>query len=156
MPEQIPPRPLPFFFIGRAIASARIQKFQDTKHALLTTNIGKPETKSIWYSFQHIEEMYKELIHLNADGLRIYLGTYEEGHPDFANQLCVIMVPTFLNTSMKHQDIILGELSNFSERFSASSFDNSKEIADLSEAYKEFNYGSPCPPVCFEGEFSYP
>jgi len=155
MPDQVPSRPLPFFFIGRQAASERILEFQNTKHPLLTNAIGKQDTKSIWYSFQHIEEMYKELVYLNSDGLRLYLGAYDENHPDFANQLCIIMVPTFLNTSLKHEDIILEELPDFAKRID-NTLENAKEIPDLFKVYKDFNYGSPCPPVCFEGEFRFP
>jgi hypothetical protein len=156
MPEQPPARPLPFFYVGKQEASQRIQKFLDDKHPLLTDAIGKTDTKSVWYSFQHIEELYKELVYLNADGLRLYYGAYDSQH-EYSNQLCILMVPTFLNSSMKHEDLILENSDDFIERLGGEeNIGNTEEITELIAKYKEFNYGSPCPPVCPGNEFGYP
>ena len=145
-------KPLPTFFLGKTAANLRISNFMASKHVLLSDDLGRTDTKSIWYSFTHIENLYKELVFLNADGLRIYMGQYEEDHPDFPDQLCLIMVPTRLNDeTMGHEDVILEDDVDFPDR------PGSELVTDVEEA-KSFNYGAPCPTICpvSVGEIKYP
>ncbi len=53
----------------------------------------KEDTKSIWYSKEHIEILLEEIRVWKADGLRIYLGEYEEA-AIAPGQLCLLMVLT--------------------------------------------------------------
>ena len=144
-------KPLPTFFLGKTAANARISQFMDSKHILLSTDLRKTDTKSIWYSFEHIQNLFKELVFLNADGLRIYFGEYDAKHPDFPGQLCLVMVPTRLNEeTLGHEDVIMEEDIDFSERPGSDSF-----ISE--ENSKAFNYGAPCPTICpLEDEMKYP
>ncbi len=151
MPTERFSKPLPVFFMGKIAANDRISRFMDSKHVLLSeAMISNLDTKSIWYSFDHIENIYKELVFLNADGLRIYMGQYEDTHPDFPGQLCLVMVPTRLNVMTEgHQDIILEDEVDFEQRPGSEMF--------LSELSKAYNYGSPCPTICeAEGDSLYP
>ncbi len=133
---------VPNFFLSMMTASTRICNFLTSKHTLLSNALGKTDTKSVWYSFSHIESLYKELVYLNADGIRVYMGAYEAGHADFAGQLCLIMVPTRLNgDTMGHEDVILEEDADFTER-------PGNELFTDEETAKAFNYGAPCPTIC--------
>lgn len=148
-------KPLPTFFLKKSDANDRITKFRDNKHPLLSEAMGATETKSVWYSFQHIENLYKELVFLNADGLRIYFGEYDTTHPDFPDQLCLIMVPTRFNGSTNpgegHEDVIMEEDDDFAQRPGSQAFLE----GDIPKA---FNYGSPCPSLCptsFESKYPF-
>lgn len=136
-------RALPKFVIDSKLASERIKKFQSSKHQVLSKAMGKEDTRSIWYSAKHIEELYKSLTELNADGLRVYFGEYSETHNLYPGQLCLIMVPTRLDPETKdHADILVQE--------EAAVEDTENYIGSVPAQGKFFayNYGSPCPPVC--------
>lgn len=145
---------LPTFFLAKNEADNRIAKFMDNKHALLSDAKGSTDTKSIWYSFQHIENLYKELVFLNADGLRIYFGEYADNHLDFPNQLCLVMIPTRANEEdpIGHEDVIMEDDADFPLRPGSGPFVEEEES-------KAFNYGSPCPSLCprsFESKYPFP
>ncbi|MGB8194620.1 MAG: hypothetical protein WCF67_21995, partial [Chitinophagaceae bacterium] len=149
MPQVVPP--LPYFFVGRDTATARIQKYLSEKHPLLSNSINKPETKTIWYSIDHLRKLMDEIEYLQADGLRIYLGMYEEGHPIAPGQLCLMMVPTRLNAEEKNEDVITEEEPDFSDRELMPKSEpewklNGSPLGKRKD--KDYNYGSPCPPVC--------
>jgi hypothetical protein len=131
-------KPLPFFFIGKETTEKRKKKFIETKHDKLSNALRKEDTKSIWYSRDHISKLLEEIDHANGDGLRLYFGAYEDGH-EFAGQLCLVM-----NVTRGSRDVILEKEADFPERSkSEKSFDpNAKLIS------KDFNFGSPCPPRC--------
>lgn len=138
-------KPLPAFFLDSAAANQRIQKFMDSKHLLLSDALERTDTKSIWYSFEHLQSLYKELIYLNADGLRIYFGAYSDDHPDYPGQLCLVMVPTRCDDecetygSESNADVIMEEDVDFPARPGRSGAD---------DARKALNYGAPCPTIC--------
>jgi len=147
MQEQTSSRTLPGNFVGREITQDRVTRYSAEKQPLLSKAIGKTDTGSIWYTFRQIEDIYKELVFLKADGLRFYLGAYEENHADFADQLCLLMVPTRLNPETnRHRDVVLEEEPEFEKRL---------EISRSLGLVKDFNYGSPCPPVCPPHELRY-
>lgn len=144
-------KPVPSFFMGKTAANRRITNYMQSKHPLLSEHASTTETKSIWYSLDHFETLYKELVFLNADGIRIYFGNYESDHPDFPGQLCLIMVPTRFNELTEgHKDIVLEDEAEFAQRPGSQSF--------LSEEQnKPYNYGSPCPTICSaQGDTKYP
>lgn len=145
---------IPDFFLAKNVANNRITKFMANKHPLLSGAMDGTDTKSIWYSFQHIENLYKELVFLNADGLRIYFGEYEEDHEEFRDQLCIVMVPTRANDEdpVGHEDVIMEDDEDFAQRPGSDIF-----LED--EQPKAFNYGSPCPSLCprsFESKYPFP
>ena len=134
-------KPLPFFFVGKQITNERVNAFLNTKHNLLSDAISKQDTKSVWYSREHIEGLLDEMNHANANGLRIYFGAYNENHEAYSNQLCLLMVMTRLNSqSGGHADISIEDEPDFPERSVAE-----RGIPDFK---KDFNVGSPCPPIC--------
>jgi hypothetical protein len=145
------PKPLPWFFIGKEASSQRVTNFQKQKLPLLTESLGKPDTQSIWYSKEHISSLLEEINHLGGDGLRIYFGAYDTSHETFGGQLCLIMAATKelkIGEKISHKDVSIENESDFVERstlsrdFNISSNDNSAATS------KDFNYGSPCPPLC--------
>ena len=113
----------------------------NTKHGLLSNAINKPDTKSVWYSREHIQGLLDEMIHANADGLRIYFGAYSENH-EYSKQLCLLMVMTRLNSQRGFQaDFSIEDEPDFSERSALE-----RGITDFKK--KDYNVGSPCPPIC--------
>lgn len=147
-------RPIPGFFVGKEVASKRIARFMRDKHPVLTKQLGREDTKSIWYSFRHIEELYEELKHLNADGLRIYLAAYtEEDNEALQGHTCLIMVPTEAASPDRNVDIVLEEKTDhelrmlgyikWEEEPTGGSF--IKGIRPQQE--KAFNVGRPSPPA---------
>jgi len=146
MPNNRFAKPLPSFFMGKTAASNRIAGFLSSKHVVLSNELGTTDTKSIWYSFSHIENLFKELVYLNADGLRIYLGAYEDDHQDFPGQLCLVMVPTRFDPDTEgHEDVLLEDDVDFPERPGSELYQSATEAEQLSKA---FNYGAPCPTIC--------
>jgi hypothetical protein len=136
-------KPIPFFYVGRTITNERVSRFSENKHALLSKQLGKPETQSVWYTREHIELLLEEINHAGADGLRIYLGEYGE-EENYSGQLCLLMVMTKEGADKDtHNDIIMENTADFQAR----SLDGNKP--------RSFNVGSPCPPICNVG-ISYP
>lgn len=168
MSKQITVRELPDFFVGQAIARKRIQAFMNNKYPLLTQNNTKPESRSIWYSFQHIQALYEELSYLNASGLRIYFGEYLQPgiqdpnplvtgdatrHAALAGQLSLLMVPTeayiAANDEPRHRDLIIENDPGFSDRLMGLTLEEFLST-------KPYNAGSPCPPACSDGDTEFP
>lgn len=110
-----------------------------TKYPTLSERLGKDDTKSIWYSRDHVVKLLEEIDHANGDGLRLHFGAYEDGHEFASGQLCLVM-----NVTRGKKDVILEEEADFPDRSkSEKGFDpNAKVIS------KDFNFGSPCPPRC--------
>jgi hypothetical protein len=81
-------------FLGREKIRYQVQKFLREKLPLLTTAIGKEDTRWIWYSKEYLETVYEAINYLDADGVRIYFGQFEEEHPEYARQTCLIWIPT--------------------------------------------------------------
>lgn len=160
---------LPSFFVGKEIAKKRIQYFMDSKYPLLTENNSKTETRSIWYSFEHIKALYEELDYLNASGLRIYFGAYlepdiedenevvlidAETHSGVAGQLSLLMVPTEAyiagNNEPRHTDLIVEDKPDFTDRLIGLT------LEEFILANKTHNAGSPCPPACITSDIKFP
>jgi hypothetical protein len=135
-------KPLPFFFVGKDVTNERINKFLTTKYDLLSDAIGKPDTRSIWYSKEHVEGWLSEINLANADGLRIYFGSYEETHPSYPKQTCLLMVLTREDSQPGvHGDISIEDEPDFALRSQTE-----RSIVDFTE--RDYNVGSPCPPIC--------
>lgn len=145
------PPPLPFFFIGKTLTTDRINSYINNKHNLLSQSIGKPDTKNIWYSREHIVKLLEEIEHAEADGLLISFGTYESGH-DYAGQTCLVMNltrETRIGENNVHSTLTLEDEPDYPER-SALPRDIIVFPGDdpLQPTERDFNYGSPCPPRC--------
>jgi len=135
--------PLPSFFVGKTITNDRITRFMDTKHGLLSEALGSPETKAIWYSRDHVSQWLEELDRAGADGMRIYFGAQGETD-DYPGQLCLLMVMTTANTqSGGHTDIKLEDAPDFQAR--------DLQPTGGKAVTRDFNTGSPCPPLCEPG-----
>jgi hypothetical protein len=142
-------KPLPFFFVGKNICANRINNFITEKHPLLSNAIGKPDTKNIWYSKEHICKLLEEIELAGGDGIRVYFGMYESTH-QFSGQTCLLINSTrekIIGDLTVHEDVILENEPGYLQRSTIN-----REIPDLSAGVeRDFNYGSPCPPRCDGG-----
>lgn len=147
--------PLPRIFIDKGTLRRRVNLFLQNKHRILSQamssqDVQRVETRSIWYSKDHVQSWLDEMNLMGADGMRVYLGTYEEGMS--AGQLCLLMVLTRLGEDdQTHWDIILEDEPGFQERLDASRAITLDEPGE-EECGKQYNYGSPCPPICALGQ----
>lgn len=156
--------PLPEIFIGKTLVNQRILNYQENKHGILsnalaiaTSTTAKPETKSIWYSKEHVQTWLDEMNLMNADGIRFYFAAYGvEEDVAQAGQLCLVAVLTSLDNN-NHKDIIYEDAACYGERLLAT---NSRDL-NLDDVFdkekpKEFNYGSLCPPACASMDSAFP
>lgn len=141
-------KPLPSFFISQNIGDERISQFLNGKYIQLSTSLGRPDTRSIWYSRNHIAALLDEIDHAGGDGLRIFFATYELENSELAGQLGLAMNPTRPNANGGHDDVILENEPDFTDR---SALTKSLSLRPADGDWfnnKLFNYGSPCPPLC--------
>lgn len=147
-------KPLPTIFIDKEVVNERVNNFLNNKHPVLTTAIGKPESKAAWYSLEQFEELVREMYYQNADGIRIYFGAYSDNDPDYANQLTIIFVPTYLDESTgNHKDIVIDDDEDFGVR--------SEVVAKIdsfakNRIPKSLDTLVLCPPTCDHHELLYP
>lgn len=147
----MPTNPLPEIFISKELVNSRVSNYLANKYPLLIDQQQKiaeerTETKSIWYSKDHIQTWLDEIALLNADGMRIYFGGYNEDESPVSGQLCLIMVLT-RQTENGRADIIYEDEPGFEDRLNAAS--KARDIGDPeNEMPRQFNYGAPCPPIC--------
>ena len=140
-------KPLPTIFIDKDEVNQRVKNYLTNKRPLLAGAMSGPETKSAWYSLPQFEELMRELYYLNADGLRIYLGAYNEDDPNYPGMMTVVFVPTYLNEATgKHADIVIDNDAEFESRCSASTEGVSKNYDTI----------GLCPPACGNHDFAYP
>lgn len=161
MENQTTVMPLPFFFIGKDLASGRISNYVEQKHLLLSDALGKADTRSVWYSKEHIAALLDEIEHANGDGLRIFFGAYEPAHEQFSGQTCLVMVATRekqIGEDIIHENVVLEDEPDFEERSSLTrNMPPWPGKNDLWGRKKNFNHGSPCPPLCDgSGGFDFP
>ncbi len=152
MTNQTNLKPLPWFWIGREVSSQRVNNFVNNKYQLLSDELEKPDTRSIWYSKDHIAGLLDEIEHAGGDGLRIYFGAYDMAQESVGGQMCLVMTPTreFKEGNLiLHKNVVLEKEPDFYLRST-----NSREMIlpasndDSLPMEKQFNYGSPCPPLC--------
>jgi hypothetical protein len=151
-------KPLPDIFIGKELLDSRVARYLTRKHPVLSKQLSgdgpyREDTRSVWYTREHVESWLEEIRHLNADGMRVYFGAYgdnEEGRPP--GQLCLLMVMTRSDGSGRlHGDIILEDESDFEARLQGArskALDPGAGILSQTSIPKEYNYGAPCPPIC--------
>lgn len=148
MQQHVSVKPLPFFYVGQAITTNRINAFKTQKHPLLSQAVGKPDTCSVWYSKEHFVKLLEEIEFAQGDGIRISFGTYEEGHP-YAGQTCLLFNttrPTVAGNTVTHDNVVLENEPDFPERSA-----QERDIIfapDEDPTIRDFNLGVPCPPYC--------
>lgn len=143
------PKPLPAFFVGKAVTNARKQEFMTRKYPLLNAELKKEDTRSIWYSRDHIAKLLEEIDSAKGSGIRIYFGAYEKGH-DFEGQLCLVMNSTREKSdgvTTSQVNVYLEDEPDFAER-STTQRSVVFESGSGTKSIKDFNFGSPCPPRC--------
>lgn len=155
MLESQPAIPLPDIYIGTERVYQLVNSYLEHKRPVLNQFLSKDgakreETKSIWYSKEHVQTWLDEINLMNADGMRVYFGTYDEKSEIAPGQLCLLMMLTRAGENAgTHIDLIYENEPGFSERMEASkSRSSSKGSYDMEERPRPHNYGSPCPPIC--------
>jgi hypothetical protein len=141
-------KPLPAFFVGKSITNTRKTNYETDKLGILTTALGKGDTKNIWYTRNHIADLLDEIDSAGGDGLRIYFGAYEEGH-DFEGQLCLVMNVTregMKNNVTTHENVYLEDEPDYEDRLNAER--DAGINSPIPGGKRDFNFGSPCPPRC--------
>lgn len=146
-------RPLPLFYIGKQATDQRIAKYFNEKHGLLSAALGKPDTKSIWYSREHFARLLEEIDLAGGDGICIHFGVYEDTH-EYAGQLCLLFNSTrerIVGSSVTHTSVILENEPDYPIR-SALPRDVFTFPGDnpTEQDIRDFNFGHPCPPRCPE------
>lgn len=151
MERYVTVKPLPFFYVGKQISQERTTRFKDQKHNLLSQALGKPDTRSIWYSKEHFTKLLEEIEFAGGDGIRIQFGMYEAGH-DYEGQTCLLFNTTrevMVGNMVKHVNVVLENEPDYPERSALP-----REIIEFPGGSigisKDFNLGSPCPPSCDE------
>lgn len=145
-------KPLPPFFVGKAVTNVRKAIFKQTKAPELKKIVGRDDTNSVWYSKEHIASLLDEITHANGDGLRIYFGTYEDTHL-YAGQTCLLMNctrPQNNNGMVTHIDVYLEDAVDYADRSALER--GARDAAEQVRRPRDFNFGSPCPPRCEEGD----
>lgn len=142
-------QPLPDILVDQSVINDRVRNFQTNKYPILDAalkeiNSHLQETKSIWYSRAHIESILAEMDITGADGVRVYFGAYGQSEAFAPGQLCLMMVLTRSGTLGAGQtDIVYENEADYVDRINLS---RSRSIENGQP--KQFNYGSPCPPIC--------
>lgn len=150
MERYVSTKPLPFFYVGPQITATRVARFKNQKHNLLSQALGRPDTKSIWYSKEHFVKLVEEIEYAGGDGIRVQFGVYEDEH-EFAGQLGLLFNVTreiMIGDTINHTNVVLENEPDFPERSALP-----REIIAFpggtnDGGNKDFNTGSPCPPRC--------
>lgn len=146
--------PLPYFYVGADVTADRINRYKNGKHAALSQALGKPDTRSIWYSKEHFEKLIEEIDLAGGDGIRVYFGVYETGH-EYEGQLCLLFRSTreeIRNNVIHHINVILENEPDYPERSA-----QEREILTFpgenpsEQDIRDFNLGQACPPRCSDG-----
>jgi len=143
-------KPLPFFYVGQKATADRITRFKNQKHNVLSQALGKPDTRSVWYSKEHFVKLLEEIEYAGGDGIRVNFGAYEDGHP-YAGQTCLLFNVTRekeVGNTIVHSNVHLEREPDFPERSS-----RERDIIlfpgeSIGDDEKDFNLGLPCPPRC--------
>jgi hypothetical protein len=144
---------LPEIFVGKEIINRRIKGYLSRKHpqlsqALSANGTKREDTRSIWYSKDHVTTWLEEMQLMQADGMRVYFGAYDENEGPANGQLCLLVVLTREGDNGVHKDIILEEEPGFDLRVPVARNGVAGEPFAEKGTKREYNYGSPCPPLC--------
>lgn len=152
MPVTRSPKPLPGTFIFKEEVNKRVTNYLNLKHPVLSNALGREDSKSAWYSLDQFEELMREMYYLNADGVRIYFGAYDNNDPNYPGMLTVIFVPTYLNEDTgKHTDVVIDDEQDFTQRC-----DSKTAVSMTRSIPKNLDTLGLCPPSCDDHVFAYP
>ena len=155
--------PLPSIFVPKEMISDRVSRFLQDKHPALSTQLtgngpSRADTRSIWYTKEHVQTWLDEMNLMGADGMRVYFGAYGPENEDAEGQLCLLMVLTREDNGL-HKDIILEDEDGFEDRQAlgrSRSISTGNDDNKGKKKPKEYNFGSPCPPLCPGNEQAFP
>ena len=123
--------------VSTAHVDTLLRNYKQERWTRNSQHIGKPDSLSIWFSMDKIEEFLAVAKENGSDGVRVYFGAYsadDAQHPDFASRQTVAMVAT--------------------KRKMTSNGASNKNLYYVNKAGENsivaLNAGTPCPPYCFQ------
>lgn len=140
---------LPFFYVGKKLTEDRIDRFLKRRYPSLCQELGRPDTRSIWYTREHIAQLLEEIDNANGNGIRMSFGVYEEGHR-YEGQLCIVSNVTREVSKNGIDRNVKVQVENEPE------FNERHTLWQEKQAFEDFNFGAPCPPRCDEDEETIP
>jgi hypothetical protein len=118
-------------FAGKEQTKRQIKYFLTEQLTLFSNNIHKEDTRWIWYPREYWQMVYSIIMETDGNGIRIYFGQFEENHPQYAAQTCLIWVPTKHNVhDSKYEDIIIEDELSATENPFFNHYYIKKEIAN--------------------------
>ncbi|MGD1959790.1 MAG: hypothetical protein ACFB2Y_13100 [Fulvivirga sp.] len=136
---------LPYFYVGKKLTDERIARFLKRRYPALCQELGRDDTRSIWYTREHIAQLLEEIDNANGNGIRMHFGVYEEGHR-YEGQLCIVSNVTrevTKNGADYNLNVKVEDEPDFIERHA---------LWEEKQAFEDFNFGAPCPPRCDESD----
>jgi hypothetical protein len=144
------PNPKPTYLKPKKEIAKEVLRFRELKYDLLNTKISKNETKSVWYSYAQIKELWDEIQYQTANGkkvsgARIYLTSFLDGNVKYAKQMNTVFVLTedIGTATPMHKDFFIEEQADYGSRPAP------VKILGL-------DHGTPCPPDCAEQDPEWP
>ena len=119
-------------------AEELIQNYKRERWAYSSERMGKPDSLSVWYSVEELEEFLTMIKEAGGDGVKMHFGTYSNDFqkvPEYAGRQTVVM----LATKTKEVD---GKLVN----------KNIYKHTDKGSSLVAYNFGQLCPPTCGSGD----
>ncbi|MEP6674252.1 MAG: hypothetical protein ABJA78_03830 [Ferruginibacter sp.] len=115
-----------------------IQNYKKERWAYSSERLGKPDSLSVWYSVEELEDFLTMIKEAGGDGIKMHFGTYSADFdkvPEYAGRQTVVM----LATKAKEVD---GKVVN----------KNIYKQTDKGTSLIAYNFGTLCPPTCGSGD----
>lgn len=121
-------------FVNTEHVDTVIRTYKQERWAPNSERLGKPDSLSVWYSIEELEELMSRAKEHGGDGIRFYFAAYPKDYapkPEYAGRQTVVMVATKQKVNEKgfaNKDIYINT-------------ENGNEIL-------AYNAGQLCPPYC--------
>ncbi len=113
---------------------AAIRNYKQERWVHNSKRLGQPDSLSVWYSVEELEEFLAKAKDYGADGIKMYFGVYDKEHapqPLYEGRQTVVLVATRENQTgegVSNKDIYI----------------NTEEGTSI----LAYNVGKLCPPIC--------
>lgn len=136
------PQPKPSYLKPKKEIAKEVLRFRELKYDLLNTKISKSETKSLWYSYAQVKELWEEIQYQigngkKVSGVRIYLTSFVDANAKYGKQMNTVFVLTedIGHGTPMNKDFFIEEQAGYESRPDAL-------------AISGLDHGTPCPPDC--------
>lgn len=119
-------------------AEELIHNYKKERWAHSSRRMGKPDSLSVWYSVEELEDFLTMIKEAGGDGVKLHFGAYSEefaARPEYAGRQTVVM----LGTKAKEVD---GKVVN----------KNIYQQSSKGTSLLAYNFGTLCPPTCGTGD----